>query len=181
MALLTLGTVCGSFILIAIVEPSFLIACAALLAINIGMASYYRHGARELKRLENLLRSDVASFFAESLNGLASVRAYGAEQRFRSRLETLVDRMCGTGRTVWIVQVRVSFAFCFAAAEVLQCWMGLRLDFGGAILVLIVALLVVLRPFNPAEIGLALSCAYSLVGATLIVQTSSPSSRVCHG
>ena len=118
MALLTLGTVSASFILVAVVTPYFLIPCVALLAFNTTLAAYYRHGARELKRLENLLRSDVASFFAESLNGLASVRAYGAEQRFRTRLETLVDRMTSTGRTVWIVQVRP--VSCFSRSHALS-------------------------------------------------------------
>ena len=33
--------------------------------------------ARELKRLDNLLRSSLYAHFSESLNGLPTVRAYG--------------------------------------------------------------------------------------------------------
>jgi ABC-type multidrug transport system fused ATPase/permease subunit len=45
-------------------------------------AAYYRESAREMKRLDSALRSLLYSHFAESLSGLATIRAYGETERF---------------------------------------------------------------------------------------------------
>jgi ATP-binding cassette, subfamily C (CFTR/MRP), member 1 len=45
-------------------------------------AAYYRESAREMKRLDSSLRSLLYSHFAESLSGLATIRAYGETNRF---------------------------------------------------------------------------------------------------
>lgn len=42
----------------------------------------YRASAREVKRIDSVLRSPKAAFFKESVSGLVSIRAYGFEQRF---------------------------------------------------------------------------------------------------
>jgi ATP-binding cassette, subfamily C (CFTR/MRP), member 1 len=45
-------------------------------------AAYYLESSREMKRLDSALRSLLYSHFAESLSGLATIRAYGETERF---------------------------------------------------------------------------------------------------
>lgn len=42
----------------------------------------YRYSAREIKRLDNILRSSIYAHFSESLSGLATIRAYGEVSKF---------------------------------------------------------------------------------------------------
>jgi ABC-type multidrug transport system fused ATPase/permease subunit len=44
---------------------------------------YYRCSSRELRRLDSVSRSPIFSHFAETLAGVASIRAYGAQDRFQ--------------------------------------------------------------------------------------------------
>lgn len=85
-----------------------------------------RFAAREIKRLDNVLRSAFVAHFAESLSGLSSIRAYAEVDRFVARTEQLIDRQNSAVYLVWAS----------------QRWLGMRLDIAGSLLVLIVALIV---------------------------------------
>src|SRR5205814_4507264 len=69
--------------------------------------------AREVKRLDAILRSDVYSHFAETLAGLTIIRAYGKQDEFSSVNDEALDIM---NRAYFIAIVN-------------QCWLGVRLDF----------------------------------------------------
>jgi len=43
---------------------------------------YYRYTSRELQRLDSISRSPIYTHFSETLNGIDSVRAFGATARF---------------------------------------------------------------------------------------------------
>lgn len=62
----------GAIVLIAIVEPYFLIAVAAILMGFFFLSKYYRASAREIKRLDNILRSSLYAHFSESMAGISS-------------------------------------------------------------------------------------------------------------
>ena len=87
---MTLSSILGAFVLIAVIIPWFLIAVAVVMIIYGAFALYYRSSARELKRLDAILRSSLYAHFSESLAGLATIRAYGETDRFRKESE---DRM----------------------------------------------------------------------------------------
>lgn len=91
MFLMTFANVIGAFVLIAIIIPWFLIAVAAIVVVYYGLSLYYRASARELKRLDAILRSSLYAHFSESLSGLATIRAYGETERFRNESESRVD------------------------------------------------------------------------------------------
>lgn len=91
MFLMTFANIIGSFVLIAIIIPWFLIAVAAILIVYYAFGLYYRASARELKRLDAILRSSVYAHFSESLAGLATIRAYGEVDRFRKESEDRVN------------------------------------------------------------------------------------------
>jgi len=87
MFLMTFATIIGSFVLIAIIIPWFLIAVGVVMIVYAAFAMYYRASARELKRLDAILRSSLYAHFSESLAGLATIRAYGETDRFRKESE----------------------------------------------------------------------------------------------
>lgn len=54
-------------------------------------AAFYRESARELKRLDSMLRSFLYAHFAESLSGLPTIRSYGEIPRFLHDNEYFTD------------------------------------------------------------------------------------------
>ncbi|KAF9466563.1 ABC transporter [Collybia nuda] len=139
----TSSSIIGAIILISIVLPWFLIGVFCIIILYLYAASFYRASARELKRLDAVLRSSLYSHFSESLSGLATIRAYGEAERFRRDNETRVDI---ENRAYWLTVTN-------------QRWLGIRLDFLGAILTFIVGLLTVGTRYtiSPAQTGLVLS------------------------
>lgn len=143
MFVTTAASVVGSIILISIVLPWFLLIVAGVLCLYAFAASFYRQrfvrllfhstaladpllscSARELKRLDNLLRSSLYSHFSETLSGLATVRAYGESSKFLKQNEAYID-----------LEDRAYFLTVVNAR-----WLGLRLDFFGSCLTFAVAM-----------------------------------------
>ncbi|TRM64251.1 P-loop containing nucleoside triphosphate hydrolase protein [Schizophyllum amplum] len=139
----TFSGILGAIILIAIVLPWFLIAVAAVMVVYLYAATYYRASARELKRLDNVLRSSVYAHFSESLSGLATIRAYGEADRFKADNEKRVNM---ENRAYWLTVTN-------------QRWLGIRLDAMGATLTFVVAMLAVGTRFSisPSQTGVVLS------------------------
>ncbi|TFK72957.1 ABC transporter [Pluteus cervinus] len=139
----TASAILGAIILISIVLPWFLIGVCFVLIIYIYAAMFYRASARELKRLDAVLRSSLYAHFSESLSGLATIRAYQETERFRIENEERIDI---ENRAYWLTVTN-------------QRWLGIRLDFLGALLTFTVAMLTVGTRFtiSPAQTGLVLS------------------------
>ncbi|KAG1827732.1 ABC transporter [Suillus variegatus] len=139
----TSSQIIGAIILISIIIPYFLIVAFFILICYYYAALFYRASARELKRLDALLRSSLYSHFSESLSGLTTIRAYGEFDRFRAENIQLIDV---ENRAYWMTVVN-------------QRWLGIRLDFLGALLTLAVALLTVGIRFSisPGQTGVTLS------------------------
>ncbi|OAE35389.1 hypothetical protein AXG93_2587s1040 [Marchantia polymorpha subsp. ruderalis] len=87
----------------------------------------YRRTARELKRLGSLSISPVYQQFTETLNGLATIRAYQQEDRF---MEMCAGKLNVTNRAYMLLQ---------------SCnrWLSVRLEFMGNLMVFAAALLAV--------------------------------------
>jgi ABC-type multidrug transport system fused ATPase/permease subunit len=107
MLLMSFVHLCGPFVLIATIVPWFLAAVVVVVVAYYGFALYYRASARELKRLDAILRSSLYAHFSESLTGLATIRAYGETERFRKESE---DRMNIENRFVF-TSVRLCVAY----------------------------------------------------------------------
>ena len=105
--------------------------------------------AREIKRLDSILRSHVYAQFGETLTGLTTVRAYGKQAEFTKRNEDYLDFM--------------NRAYYVTIAD--QRWLGIRLDFVGDILVFVVGILVVTSRFSvsPSISGLVLAYCIQIV------------------
>ncbi|CAM1508323.1 Fc.00g051710.m01.CDS01 [Cosmosporella sp. VM-42] len=150
MFFFTMAMVTAVFILVISFFYWFAIALVPLYTLFILAASYYRSSAREVKRYESVLRSNVFAKFGEGLSGVASIRAYGLQDHFVKDLRKSVDDMNG------------AYYLTFAN----QRWLSIRLDFIGSLLVFTVAILVVASRFsiNPSISGLVLSYILSIIG-----------------
>ncbi|KAG2348012.1 ABC protein [Suillus weaverae] len=82
LLVITLSSVMGSIIIVSILEPYFVIA-VFFIALGYGyFAAFYRAGAREVKRLDSMLRSLLYAHFSETLTGLPTIRSYGKMKQF---------------------------------------------------------------------------------------------------
>ncbi|MBW0469278.1 hypothetical protein O181_008993 [Austropuccinia psidii MF-1] len=143
MALATFSDVIGSVVLIGLRSQWFLLVLAALSLVYAYFARLYRPSARDIQRLDNLLRSRLYAHFSESLNGLTTIKAYGMTQKFLSEHCRLLDF---ENRAYLLTVIN-------------QQWLGLRFNALGSVLVLVVAIIAVeqAETTNPSQIGLILT------------------------
>ena len=149
MFFLTMAMITSIFALIIAFFHYFAIALVPLYFLFVLAASYYRASAREVKRYESVLRSNVFSRFGEGLTGVSSIRAYGLKDRFIRELRESIDEMNG------------AYYLTFSN----QRWLSVRLDMIGNLLVFTVGILVVTSRFsvNPSIGGLVLSYILGIV------------------
>ena len=110
----------------------------------------FRRSTRELQRLDSISKSPVYAQLSESLGGLATIRAYRSQERFQMQIMNFIDKN--------------NAAFIFT--QVAHRWLGLRLDYGGAILVFLAAISSVTAALSgtikPGLVGLALTYALAV-------------------
>lgn len=149
MYFFTLGMITSVFILIIVYFHFFAVALGPLLVLFVLAATYYRASAREVKRQESVLRSDLFARFSEGVSGTASIRAYGLQQHFIKGLQLSVDEM--------------NSAYYLTFSN--QRWLSIRLDTIGNLLVFTTGILVVTSRFNvsPSISGLVLSYILAIV------------------
>ncbi|XP_077870404.1 ATP-binding cassette sub-family C member 9-like [Saccoglossus kowalevskii] len=144
----------------AVVSPIFIAGAAPLFLIYILIQRYFISTARELQRLGSISRSPVFAHFSESLEGLTTIRAYRNEKRFRRQLHTSVD----------------TNNIAMVCLTLVNRWMGVRLEFIGAVVVLISGLSGLLTALfgelEPSLVGLALTYALSISGHSAILVRS---------
>ena len=149
MYFFTLAMITSVFILIIVYFHYFAIALGPLFLMFLFSASYYRSSAREIKRHESVLRSEVFARFSEAVSGTASIRAYGLQNHFVNGIFKAVDQM--------------NSAYYLTFSN--QRWLSVRLDAIGNLLVFTTGILVVTSRFNvsPSIGGLVLSYILSIV------------------
>ena len=149
MYLFTMAMIISVFVLIIAYFHYFAIALGPLFLIFLFSAGYYRASAREVKRHESVLRSDVFARFSEGISGTSSIRAYGLQDHFTKGVQASVDQM--------------NSAYYLTFSN--QRWLSIRLDAIGSALVLTTGILVVTSRFNvsPSISGLVLSYILSIV------------------
>ncbi|KAG0271436.1 hypothetical protein BGZ95_000753 [Linnemannia exigua] len=140
----------GSVIVVCIVNPWVVIAIPFLFAGFIGLRSIYIRTSRQVKRIDSQTRSPIYSQLSETLDGLTSVRAFGAGERFMGRF---VEAQEDNGRAFF------SYLICAR-------WLGFRLDALSAIFLGItaVACVAVRDTQQAAYVGLALNYVTQLSG-----------------
>ncbi|QRW14685.1 ABC transporter transmembrane region [Ceratobasidium sp. AG-Ba] len=139
----TLVQIIGAIVLISVIQPWFLLAVGIVLLAYYWIAMYYRASAREVKRIDAVLRSSLYAHFGEAISGISTIHAYQVSSQFKRENE---NRMDLENRAYWLTTVN-------------QRWLALRLDFLGSLLLLAVSLLCVGARFSisPAQTGVVVS------------------------
>ncbi|KAJ3180500.1 hypothetical protein HDU87_002009 [Geranomyces variabilis] len=139
----------GFMTAIVVVAYSAPFILVVLLAVALAAAYFYRvfkPSYRELKRLTSVTRSPVLSLTSETINGAASIKAYGVGSRFIEKQHGLIDRSNA-----------VSLFFQCA-----KTWLGLRLDLLTSTIVLGLIVLGATGVVDGVAVGLGLTGAITL-------------------
>ncbi|XP_071243708.1 ATP-binding cassette sub-family C member 4-like isoform X1 [Salvelinus alpinus] len=134
----------------ASVIPWILIPLAPLIIVFLFLRRYFLQTSRDVKRLESTTRSPVFSHLSSSLQGLWTIRAFRAEERFQNTFDAYQDLHSES----W-------FLFLVTSR-----WFAIRLDGMCAIFVTITAFgcLLLRDQVEAGSVGLALSYAVTLMG-----------------
>uniref|UniRef100_A0A3P9MLX9 ATP-binding cassette, sub-family C (CFTR/MRP), member 4 n=1 Tax=Oryzias latipes TaxID=8090 RepID=A0A3P9MLX9_ORYLA len=134
----------------ASVIPWILIPMLPLLLVFIFLRRYFLKTSREIKRLEGTTRSPVFSHLSSSLQGLWTIRAFGAEERFQREFDSHQDLHSGA----WFLFLTTSR------------WLAVWLDGICAIFITITTFGVLLlrNQLDAGSVGLALTYAVTLMG-----------------
>ena len=101
------------------------------------------HSDTSTQWTEAVTRSPVYSLVNECLTGVTSIRAYSDSSRFTGKLFNLVDDTNRPFFSLWLI----------------NRWLSVRSDFGGATVALVAALFIVMTPSVSASLaGFALTC-----------------------
>ncbi|KAM9447563.1 ATP-binding cassette sub-family C member 4-like isoform 4-T5 [Salvelinus alpinus] len=140
----------GVIIVAAAVIPWILIPVVPLLVVFLFLRRYFLQTSRDIKRLESTTRSPVFSHLSSSLQGLWTIRAFKAQQRFQQAFDAHQD----LHSEAWFLFLTTSR------------WFALRLDGICSIFVTLTTFgcLFLRDDLKAGAVGLALSYAVTLVG-----------------
>ncbi|XP_059617752.1 ATP-binding cassette sub-family C member Sur [Phlebotomus argentipes] len=114
-----------SILINSFISPWFLLLSLPICAIYYGVQHFYRSSSRlwcdprELQRIVNIMSSPILSHFTETIQGVATIRAYNQEARF---MEILFRRMEANN-------------VAFVILNTSNRWLGIALDYLGGIIV----------------------------------------------
>nr|XP_022316598.1 multidrug resistance-associated protein 1-like [Crassostrea virginica] len=135
-------------IVIGYSTPYFLIVFIPLAVLYIAVQRFYVATSRQLKRLESTLKSPIYSHFGESISGVATIRAFGQQQRFISDSERKVDENNQS----------------YFPSIIANRWLAVRLEFVGNSVVFFACLFAVLGrdTLTGGIVGLSVSYALNI-------------------
>ncbi|RIA90254.1 P-loop containing nucleoside triphosphate hydrolase protein [Glomus cerebriforme] len=141
---------------ISLVMPQFLIAGAFIAILYIIIGVYYIATSRDLKRIESIKRSPIYAAFGETIVGVSTIRAFGAENKLMKNMFSLVD---GNNRP---------FIFNWACNR----WLNTRVDIVAGLMSLATGAIIIYRlskGMDPGLAGFALTYALNFSGHLLWV------------
>lgn len=142
--------VVATVIVQAVLFPWAIVGFVPIIILYIMIQQYYRKTSREIKRLDSISRSPVFIQLAEALTGLSTLRAFDLQERSRQRMELNIDT---NNQAFW-------------KGNVINRWLGVRLDLIGALLIFVTALVAVITAgtVDPGLAGLSLTYALLITG-----------------
>ncbi|KAF0697853.1 Aste57867_11493 [Aphanomyces stellatus] len=144
------------------VTPWFSVVLVPLGILYYVSQRYFIKTSRELQRLDSISRSPVYALLTETLEGMPTIRAFGAERQFAARNETMLDRN------------QRAYFLNFSA----NCWLALRLEFAGTMVATAAALCAVLGHLSNAGVAFAGLAGVSLSYAFNVTQSLNWSVRM---
>ncbi|KAL6450715.1 YBT1 ATP-dependent bile acid permease [Candida maltosa Xu316] len=133
-------------VLITFITPGFLFLAIVIAIFYYLVGFFYLTLSRELKRYESITKSPIHQHFSESLSGVATIRAYGVEQRFMMENLKSIDKNNRPFFYLWVA----------------NRWLSFRIDAVGSMVMLFTGVFVLLQVGN-IDAGLAgLSLSYAI-------------------
>lgn len=133
-------------IVITAITPGFLIFAVVISYLYYVVGLLYLTLSRELKRFDSITKSPIHQHFSESLTGVATIRAYGLENRFMRQNLAAIDTNNRPFFYMWVA----------------NRWLCLRIDLIGSLVMLFSGIFVLLSVGN-IDAGLAgLSLLYAI-------------------
>ncbi|KAI8975591.1 hypothetical protein BDF20DRAFT_617319 [Mycotypha africana] len=100
------------------VLPVMILPVIFMLIVNIVIGIDYINSSRELKRLDAVKRSPVFSTFTETIAGAATIRAYGATQRFFHDMMNCIDASVRPFYYSWAINHWISVRSYMSSATI---------------------------------------------------------------
>ncbi|CAL8080361.1 unnamed protein product [Orchesella dallaii] len=143
----------GTLVVTCYALPWIIAIVIPLLLVCNNLQEYYRHTARQLRRLGSVSLSPVYAHFSETLKGLVTIRAMKAVRRFEELNEAFLE----------------SSQKCQYSTQAVSQWLSFRLQMVGLIVISGVGLLGILQHHfgtaDPGIIGLAISYALTVTNS----------------
>lgn len=139
----------GIVVLVAMVNPVFLIPTAILGVIFYYLRAFYLKTSRDIKRMEAMTRSPVYSHLSASLMGLATIRSFGAQKILISEFDIHQD--LHSSAFYLFISTNRAFGFwldCFCVAYV----------------AIVTLSFFIFPPENGGNVGLAITQAIGMTG-----------------
>ncbi|CAG8092600.1 unnamed protein product [Penicillium salamii] len=134
----------------SIVNPWLMVPASFLCIVCVTYGRVYLNAAREIRRLESVLKSSVFEHVRATLSGLWTIRAENKTATYVTKVTEQVDRYARAYWQLWL----------------LNCWLAFRMDVLGAIFALVASVLVVSSPsVNAALAGFAISFALEMASS----------------
>ena len=128
MYIITISRITLAVLYTCLLTPLFIIGLIPIVWFYRISQNYYIRTSRELTRLENTSRSPIYALFTETLDGLATVRAYRQEKRLTNKSNALLDSNIA------------AYFLNFSS----NCWLAVRLEFAGTLIITFTALAAVI-------------------------------------
>ncbi|KAI9582553.1 probable multidrug resistance-associated protein lethal(2)03659 [Glossina fuscipes] len=139
----------GILVVLCVINPWYLLATAIMGIIFYFLRSFYLKTSRDVKRLEGITRSPIYTHVSASLNGLATIRAFGAERILISEFDNYQDLHSA------------SFYMFLATTRAFGYW----LDCWCALYIAVITLsFFVFNPESSSDVGLAITQAMGMTG-----------------
>ncbi|KAG8914835.1 hypothetical protein FRC00_010530 [Tulasnella sp. 408] len=134
---------------VSIYSPVFLLPGLGVAAIGAWLGQLYMRAQLAVKREMSNAKSPLYSHFGAAIAGLTSIRAYGAEEKFKLENMKRINLYSRPGRTYYI----------------LNRWISTRIDFlGGLFAAALGAYLVYVQKRNSSDTGFSLVMGLSFTG-----------------
>ncbi|KAF8927905.1 hypothetical protein BGZ47_001905 [Haplosporangium gracile] len=146
-------TIVGIIGVISVNMPMFLIAAVFIVIIYGAIGMLYVPISRDLKRLNSNSRSPILNHFNETLVGIATIRAYGFQDRFVARNLINVDDNNRTFFLLWTA----------------NRWLHWRVDIAGALVAFSTGMLILQNSDTIQPGWAAMSLTYSLMFTGTVV------------
>ncbi|KAJ3027867.1 UNVERIFIED_CONTAM: hypothetical protein HDU68_002956, partial [Siphonaria sp. JEL0065] len=104
------------------------------------ISSLYLEASRELKRLESISNSPIYAQFSETLIGVSTVRAFGSEKKFSTKMEDKVDANNRNSFYLWTA----------------NRWLNLRCEYLSAVMTSVVGFAIIAAGLDPGWAGLTM-------------------------